>query len=91
MKYSSATLALLHAMASPASGSTSDLPNFNLVLEAAPTCTHSAQKIKIQSTTGKPLSFREVLVYSGDVNIAIGKNATQSSEDLNEDSGASKA
>ena len=90
MKYSSAALALLHAMASPASGSTSDLPNFNRVLEAAPTCTHSARKIKIQSTTGEPLSMREVRVFSGDVNIAIGKTATQSS-DLNDLSDASKA
>eukprot|EP00956_Cyclotella_meneghiniana_P013166 scaffold18839_cov61-Cyclotella_meneghiniana.AAC.12 len=68
------------AMASSASGST----------ESAVPCTHSATKIKIQSTTGEPLSLREVRVFSGEVNVAIGKNATQSS-DLNEDSGASKA
>ena len=90
MKYSSVALALLHAMASPASGSISDLANINRVLEAAPTCTHSARKIKIQSTTGEPLSFREVRVFSGNDNIAIGKTAIQSS-DLNEDSDASKA
>eukprot|EP00956_Cyclotella_meneghiniana_P004074 scaffold4918_cov46-Cyclotella_meneghiniana.AAC.9 len=53
-------------------------------------CTEFANKIKIQSTTGEPLSLREVRVYSGEVNVAIGGNATQSS-DLNDDSGASKA
>ena len=53
-------------------------------------CTHSGTKIKIQSTTGKPLSMREVRVFSGGINVAIGKNATQSS-DSNDESGASKA
>eukprot|EP00956_Cyclotella_meneghiniana_P029279 scaffold70358_cov69-Cyclotella_meneghiniana.AAC.2 len=75
MKYSiAATLAILSTTASLVSGQ----------------CTLYANKIKIQSTTGKPLSMREVRVFSGTNNVAIGKTATQSS-DLNEDSGASEA
>eukprot|EP00956_Cyclotella_meneghiniana_P005901 scaffold7729_cov50-Cyclotella_meneghiniana.AAC.7 len=74
MKFSSIAVILFSALASNASGQ----------------CTEFANKIKIQSTTGEPLSLREVRVYSGEVNVAIGGNATQSS-DLNNDSGASKA
>ena len=40
----------------------------------------SASKVKIQSTTGEPLTMREVRVFSNGVNVAIGKNATQSSD-----------
>ena len=74
MKFSSIAVLLFSTMASNASGQ----------------CTEFANKIKIQSSTGEPLSLREVRVYSGEVNVAIGGNATQSS-DLNDDSGASKA
>eukprot|EP00956_Cyclotella_meneghiniana_P043671 scaffold282694_cov228-Cyclotella_meneghiniana.AAC.1 len=50
----------------------------------------SASKVKIQSTTGEPLTMREVRVFSNGVNVAIGKNATQSS-DLDSTAVASKA
>eukprot|EP00956_Cyclotella_meneghiniana_P038968 scaffold163561_cov64-Cyclotella_meneghiniana.AAC.1 len=91
MKYTSATLALLSAMASPASVSAPNNPTTERILEAVPICTLTLQsKIKIQSTTGEPLSMREVRVFSGSVNVAIGKTAIQSS-DLNESSGPSKA
>ena len=94
----SIALALLSAKASYASWdwskfaskSTPNLPQNNRALETDVPCTHSARKIKIQSTTGEPLSFREVRVFSDEVNVAIGKNATQSS-DLDDSSSASKA
>eukprot|EP00956_Cyclotella_meneghiniana_P006595 scaffold8717_cov59-Cyclotella_meneghiniana.AAC.4 len=86
----SIAFALLCAKASYASWDLSNLPKNDRVLETDVPCIHSASKIKIQSTTGEPLSFREVRVYSSDVNVAISKTATQSS-DLDDSSGASKA
>jgi hypothetical protein len=48
-------------------------------------------KVKVQSLTGLPIEMREVRVFSSDAdNVAIDKNATQSS-DLNDSSDASKA
>eukprot|EP00956_Cyclotella_meneghiniana_P009297 scaffold12816_cov65-Cyclotella_meneghiniana.AAC.3 len=49
-----------------------------------------AAKVKVKSTTGSPLQMREVRVFSSDINVAIGKNATQSS-DLSSFGTASKA
>ena len=48
-------------------------------------------KVKVvQSLTGLPIEMHEVRVFSSDVNVAIGKNATQSS-DLDGSSVASEA
>eukprot|EP00956_Cyclotella_meneghiniana_P040426 scaffold195003_cov21-Cyclotella_meneghiniana.AAC.1 len=49
-----------------------------------------AAKVKVKSTTGSPLQMCEVRVFSSDINVAIGKNATQSS-DLSSFVNASKA
>jgi hypothetical protein len=42
-------------------------------------CNNSASKVKVQSTTGKPLHLFELEVYSSGVNVAKRKTATQSS------------
>ena len=59
---------------------------------AAPTttCPLMAAKVKVQSLTGLPIQMREVRVFSSDINVATGKNATQSS-DLDSSLDASKA
>ena len=49
-----------------------------------------ASKVKVQSTTGAPLTIRELRIFSDSINVAIGKNATQSS-DLDGTTEASKA
>jgi len=54
------------------------------------TCPTIASKVKIQSVSGLPIQMREVRVFSSGVNVAIGRNATQSS-DLNGSSIASKS
>eukprot|EP00956_Cyclotella_meneghiniana_P022912 scaffold43851_cov40-Cyclotella_meneghiniana.AAC.5 len=53
-------------------------------------CPLKVSKVKVQSLSGLPIEMREVRVFSSGVNVAIGKNATQSS-DLNDSSDASKA
>ncbi|KAL7512039.1 hypothetical protein ACHAXN_008986 [Cyclotella atomus] len=44
-----------------------------------PLCYPTARKVKLQSTTGDPLHFFEFQVISLDENVALNKNATQSS------------
>ena len=55
-----------------------------------PSCSPTAVKVKVQSTTGAPLTIRELRIFSDSINVAIGKNATQSS-DLDGTTDASKA
>ena len=50
----------------------------------------TATKVKVHSTTGAPLTIRELRIFSDSINVAIGKNATQSS-DLDGTKDASKA
>ena len=59
-------------------------------LPAPPKCGPEGQFVKVQSNTGEPLQMREVRVFSNDVNVAIGKNATQS-DDLEDSTTADKA
>ena len=67
-------------------------PSVSLSPSAAPTvvCPLAVAKVKVQSLTGLSIEMREVRVYSSDVNVAIRKNATQSS-DLDGSRVASKA
>ena len=78
MKFSAAALANLVALAHLAKGQSSCPP--------APIAT----KVKVQSTTGAPLTMRELRIFSDSINIAVGKNATQSST-LDASKDASKA
>eukprot|EP00956_Cyclotella_meneghiniana_P011549 scaffold16210_cov49-Cyclotella_meneghiniana.AAC.2 len=71
---------------SPSHSTVNQARSRNLSCEPAPI----AAKVKVKSTTESPLQMRKVRVFSSDVNVAIGKNATQSS-DLTGISTASKA
>ena len=69
--------------AAPTTTAPSTAPTVNV-------CPLMVAKVKVQSLTGLPIEMREVRVFSSDVNVAIGKNATQSS-DLDGSHVASKA
>eukprot|EP00956_Cyclotella_meneghiniana_P001932 scaffold2092_cov23-Cyclotella_meneghiniana.AAC.1 len=79
MKFRAAALASFVVLAHPTNGQNASCP-------PAPIAT----KVKVQSTTGAPLTIRELRIFSDAINIAIGKNATQSS-DLDGTKDASKA
>ena len=82
--------------AAPVTSSPTALPPSAAPITASPSaapvvsCPLMAAKVKVQSLTGLPIQMREVRVYSSDINVAIGKNATQSS-DLDSSLDASKA
>eukprot|EP00956_Cyclotella_meneghiniana_P013274 scaffold19059_cov39-Cyclotella_meneghiniana.AAC.1 len=70
MKFSACALIILAALANLTQGHQDSL------CPLAPIAT----KVKVQSTTGAPLTIRELRIFSDSNNVAIGKNATQSSD-----------
>ena len=81
-RLSNATVSLLDSegsvIASQSTGDTCDKPSFKLDFTNSFRLP-SANKIKLQSTSGNPVHIFELEVYSSNLNIAPGKSVTQSS------------
>jgi len=58
---------------------TSQSPSTNPSRTPSQTCFHKGQKIKIEATTQEAIQVFEVQVMSENINVALGKTATQSS------------
>lgn len=54
-------------------------PTSDITLTPTTSCFHVGQKVKIEASTEEPIQVFEVQALSGNVNVALGKTATQSS------------
>ena len=64
---------------SPSTLEPTSIPTLDPTLSPTKQCYPIANKLKVQSITGEPIQMFELEVYSNDVNVALGKPASQSS------------